>query len=69
MYQLVCTNHDGLGGAGSSSARVVDVRRQLALAPEGDAGAIGARVVAPLQVHRIDLLRQGTLLPEGDAGQ
>ena len=47
---------------------VIAVVRQVALLPEGDAGAVGARVVAPLQVHRIDVCRQAVLLPECDAG-
>ena len=33
----------------------LDVRLQAALGLVGDAGAVGARVVAPLQVHRIDV--------------
>ena len=37
---------------------VIGVRRQVALLPEGDAGAVGALVLAQLQVHRIDMPRQ-----------
>ena len=48
---------------------VIAVVRQVALLPEGDAGAVGARVVAPLQVHRIDVSLQVALLPGGDAGR
>ena len=34
---------------------------QGALRPEGDAIAVGARVVTPLQVHQIDVCRQAAL--------
>ena len=37
---------------------VVDVLSQAALLPEGNTGAVGARVVAQLQVHRVDVRRQ-----------
>ena len=46
----------------------LDVRRQVALRPKGDALAVGTHVVAPLQVHHIDVRRQAALVPEGDAG-
>ena len=35
---------------------------------EGDAGTVGAPVVAQLQVHRVDVSRQVTLRLVGDAG-
>ena len=48
---------------------MVDLLRQGqgALLPEGDAGAVGTRVVAQLQVHQIDVPRQMAIVPEGDA--
>ena len=48
--------------------RVVDVLRQAALLPEGDAGAAGARVVPALQVHDIDMPRQVVLRLLGAVG-
>ena len=53
----------------SSRMHVVDLLRQGqgALLPEGDAGAVGTRVVAQLQVHQIDVPRQMAIVPEGDA--
>ena len=42
-----------------------DVRLQGALLPEGDAGAVGARVVPALLVHCLDVRLQVALRPEG----
>jgi hypothetical protein len=36
----------------------LDVPRQVALRLVGDTGAVGARVLAQLQVHEVDVLRQ-----------
>ena len=42
--------------------------RQVALLPKGDAGAVAARVVPALLVHRLDVPRQVALGLVGDAG-
>ena len=41
---------------------------QATLAPEGDALAVGARVVPALLVHRLDVRHQVAHRPGGDAG-
>jgi hypothetical protein len=45
------------------------VLRQAALVPEGDAGAVGARVVAQLQMHRVDVRVRWNMCPKATPSQ